>query len=264
MRTASRQAAPGFSARRTAVCAVLLLLVCASVTACGDAPDSVLVLAAASTIDAMEAAVADYTAEGDTVEVSFASTSVLARQIEEGAPADIMLSASTAWADYVAERVAVARRAVVARNRLVVVVPADSTLPDLSLDQVAADQRLARIAIADPTSVPAGIYMALALRQAGLWVAVRPRLLPAIDVRAALALVADGEADAGFVYASDAAATPAVRVITRIDPGLHDPIEYPLVLLGDASPEAERFFEFLVSTRGRAHFHDRGFTDAGG
>jgi molybdate transport system substrate-binding protein len=80
---------------------------------------------------------------------------------------------------------------------------------------------------------------------------------------ATLALVADGEADAGFVYATDALTTPRVRLITRVDPHLHEPIEYPLLLLRGAGPEAMRFYDYLISEPGRAHFHDRGFLHAG-
>jgi molybdate transport system substrate-binding protein len=247
---------------------VPLLVVLALATVqpgCRDDDDALLVLAAASTIDAMEAAAADFTAaSGVHVDVSFAASSVLARQIEEGAPADLLLSASTAWADYVEERVAVARRAVLVTNRLTVIVPARAAATEMSLRRLAEDEAdFPLIAIADPTSVPAGIYAAQALRRESLWSAFEPRLLPTVDVRAALALVVDGEADAGFVYASDAASSPSVRVITRIDPRLHDPVEYPLLLLGGDRPGAERLFDFLASARGRAHFLDRGFTEAG-
>jgi molybdate transport system substrate-binding protein len=236
----------------------------AAASACGPSGEPVLVLAAASTIDALEAAVAEFHAAGeDVVEVSFGSTSVLARQIEEGAPAGLFLSASVEWADYVEERVAVTRRVALAGNQLAVVVPAAASSEELTLQQVAAAAHLQRLAIADPASVPAGIYAAQALRALGLWEAVQPRLLPAVDVRAALALVAGAEADAGFVYATDALGTGnRVRVITRVDVSLHDAIEYPLLLLGDAAqPAAERLFGYLTSAAGRAHFHQRGFVD---
>lgn len=255
---------PPSSSRRSASLLALLALAAAQ-PSCARSNDALLVLAAASTIDAMEAALADFTAvEGVHVEVSFAATSMLARQIEEGAPADLMLSASDEWADYVAGRVAVARREVLVGNQLTVVAPASSAVTGASLRQLADDaSQFGRIAIADPTSVPAGIYAAQALRRESLWRSLQPRLLPTVDVRAALTLVVDGEADAAFVYASDAATSTEVRVITRIDPGLHDAIEYPLLLLGSARPGAERLFGYLVSARGRAHFLDRGFIEAG-
>lgn len=256
---------PPSSSRRSASLLALLALAAAQAGCAGSNNDGLLVLAAASTIDAMEAAVADFTAaEGVHVEVSFAATSMLARQIEEGAPADLMLSASSEWADYVAGRVAVARREVLVGNQLAVVAPTSSAVTEASLRQLADDaSQFGRIAIADPTSVPAGIYAAQALRRESLWQSVEPRLLPTVDVRAALTLVVEGEADAAFVYASDAASSAEVRVITRIDPGLHDAIDYPLLLLGSARPGAERLFDYLVSARGRAHFLDRGFIEAG-
>lgn len=245
--------------------AALLVALCMTAQGCAERQERALVLAAASTIDAVEAAVADFSAGDDVpVEVSFGPTSVLARQIEEGAPADLMLSASVAWADYVEQRVAVARRVALVGNQLAVVAPAGAVVADTTLEEIAARAgAFARIAIADPASVPAGIYAAEALRNLSLWESVQSRLIPTVDVRAALALVAGREADAGFVYASDAASSPDVRVIARIDPRLHEPIEYPLLLLEDAGPAAQRLFEYLLSERGRAHFHQRGFTDAG-
>jgi molybdate transport system substrate-binding protein len=256
--------APRLPSNRRLLLLLLPLALGSSAWACAERADTVLVLAAASTIDAMEAAVADFGVDTSThVEVSFGPTSVLARQLEEGAPADLMLSASVGWADYVEARVPVDRRVALARNELRVVVPSGAATAALSLQQIAAEADLGRIAVADPTSVPAGIYAAQALRRAGLWEAVEPRLIPALDVRAALTLVADGEVDAAFVYATDAAASARVRVVARIDPSLHDVIEYPLLLLGGARPEAVRFFDFLTSARGRAHFHERGFIDAG-
>ncbi|MGD8330008.1 MAG: molybdate ABC transporter substrate-binding protein [Acidobacteriota bacterium] len=244
---------------------LMLLALAAPQPGCRGDEDALLVLAAASTIDAMEAAAADFSSiEGVRVEVSFAASSVLARQIAEGAPADLLLSANTAWADYVAERVPIARREVLVTNRITVVVPAGAATNEMSLQELAEDDvDFALIAIADPTSVPAGIYAAEALRRESLWSAFEPRLLPAVDVRAALALVVDGEADAGFVYASDAASSADVRVITRVAPRLHEPIEYPLLLLGSARPGAERLFDFLVSARGRTQFLERGFSEAG-
>jgi len=242
--------------------AAVLLAAWGCVAACGGEPDTVLVLAAASTIDAMEAAVLDFNGDGGAaVEVSFGPTSVLARQIEEGAPADLMLSASVAWADYVETRARVDERVVLLRNRLTVIAPAGAA--PRTLEELAGDPSIRRIAIADPTSVPVGIYAAQALRGAGVWHLIEGRLIPALDARAALSLVAVGETDAGIVYATDAAASPAVTVITTVDPGLHDPVEYPLLLLSGARDEARRFFEFLQTARGRAHFVQRGFVEPG-
>jgi molybdate transport system substrate-binding protein len=225
---------------------------------------AVLILAAASTVDALEAAVAEFESDTSTrVAVSFGPTSTMARQVEMGAPADLMLLASVDWANHVVERVQVAERFALVANQLAVVVPQDAGLDAVSLDALASDPRFSRIAVADPTSVPAGIYAAEALHRLALWDAIRPRLVPTVDVRAALTLVANKEADTGLVYITDAASTPRVRVVARIDPQLHRPIEYPLLLLADAREGASEFFEFLASARGRSHFYDRGFLQAG-
>jgi len=248
--------------------AALVVAMALMTSSCGGAEHrdrATLVLAAASTIDALESAIAEYeAATGRSVRVSFASTATLARQIEQGAPADLLLSASTEWADYV-ERVApVARRLVLVGNRLVVAVPEGSAIGEPALIDLLAGAALERIAIADPSSVPAGVYASQALRGMGLWETIQPRLVPTIDVRAALALAAAAHVDAAFVYATDAASTPRVRVIARLGPQLHEPIEYPLLLLQGASEDAAPLFEFLASAPGRAHFYDRGFAEPGG
>jgi molybdate transport system substrate-binding protein len=231
---------------------------------CAEAADTVLVLAAASTIDALEAASTDFAQRfGVEVAMSFGPTSMAARQVVEGAPADLMLSASTDWADYVEVHAAVERRATVAGNRLVVVTHRQGQSPAGSAEAVLFDETTTRIAIADPESVPAGIYASQALRRLGLWERLAPKLVPTVDVRAALTLVVEREAEAGLVYASDAATAEGVRIAAEIDAELHAPIEYPLLLLAGSGPDAERFFDFLVSEQGRAHFLDRGFTAPG-
>ena len=103
--------------------------------------------------------------------------------------------------------------------------------------------------------------VAQALQAMGLWETIEPRLVPTVDVRAALALVAAAEVDGGFVYATDAASTSRVTIVAEIDPVLHDAIEYPLLLLAGARPEAEALFDYLASAAGRAHFLGRGFVD---
>jgi molybdate transport system substrate-binding protein len=246
----------------TALAALVL-----GVPGCGDSPYAstdrgVLILAAASTIDALDDAIAEFTdTTGLEVRASYGPTSTLARQVTSGAPANLLLSASTDWAEYVAERQLVVASKSVAGNRLVVVVPKDSALemtPDLA--SLASDARFGRIAIADPDAVPAGVYAREALESLGLWVGLAPRLLPTLDVRAALALAASNEADAAFVYASDAAASDAVEIIATIGASAHSPIEYPLLLLDEENTGAAELFQFLVSERGRRHFLGRGFS----
>ncbi len=221
-----------------------------------------MILAATSTIDALDDAIAEFTGTtGIEVRASYGPTSTLARQVTAGAPADLLLSASTFWADHVAERQPVAASHSIAGNRLVVVAAAGSALgvPG-DLVALAADARFGRIAIADPEAVPAGIYAREALESLSVWISLEPRLLPTLDVRAALALAANDEADAAFVYASDAAASDAVEIIAAIDTSAHSPIEYPLLLLDEENTEAAKLFQFLVSERGRRHFLNRGFS----
>ena len=244
-----------------------VFLLALSAMACADAnmpQERTLMLAAASTIDALEAAVKDFESKtGIGVDVSFGPTSTIARQIEQGAPADLLLSANGSWADYVDDRLAVARRVTLVSNQLIVVEPVTNQLKNEtvpSLREFLSDPQL-RFAIADPNSVPAGIYARQALEASGFWESIEPQLVPTVDVRAALALVSRGEVDGGFVYVTDVARNSDVTYVGPIDPMLHDVIEYPLLLLDETGEEAAELFKFLISDRGRKHFLDRGFTD---
>jgi len=120
-----------------------------------------------------------------------------------------------------------------------------------------------RLALGDPAHVPAGLYARAALERLGVWESVRKRLAPAEDVRAALALVARGEAPLGIVYATDAAAEPAVRVVDRFDPSLHPPIVYPLALVKGAPGAARDFAAYLQSDSAARIFSRQGFTPLG-
>ncbi len=244
-----------------------VFLLALSAMACADAnmpQERTLMLAAASTIDALEAAVKDFESKtGIGVDVSFGPTSTIARQIEQGAPADLLLSANGSWADYVDDRLAVARRVTLVSNQLIVVKPVTNQLKNEtvpSLREFLSNPQL-RFAIADPNSVPAGIYAHQALEASGFWESIEPQLVPTVDVRAALALVSRGEVDGGFVYVTDVARNSDVTYVGPIDPMLHDVIEYPLLLLDETAGEAAELFKFLISDRGRKHFLDRGFTD---
>ena len=244
-----------------------VFLLSLSAMACADAnmpQERTLMLAAASTIDALEAAVKDFESKtGIGVDVSFGPTSTIARQIEQGAPADLLLSANGSWADYVDDRLAVARRVTLVSNQLIVVKPVTNQLKNEtvpSLREFLSDPQL-RFAIADPNSVPAGIYARQALEASGFWESIEPQLVPTVDVRAALALGSRDEVDGGFVYATDVAKNSDVTYVGPIDPMLHDVIEYPLLLLDETGEEAAELFKFLISDRGRKHFLDRGFTD---
>ena len=200
----------------------------------------------------------------DSVVASYAGTAALARQIESGAPADIFLAANAAWMDHVDAQglIEPGSRQALAGNRLVFVT-GDSDMapfePSATLDLPALLDG-GRLAIGNPDHVPAGIYARQALEALGLWPGVRSRLAPAADVRAALALVARGEAPLGIVYATDAALVEDVRIVGTIPAALHEPIVYPVALIaGRPSPLATRFFQFLTGPEGRAVFARAGF-----
>ncbi len=215
-----------------------------------------VVFAAASLRDALDDITALYPGE---VAVSLGGSGLLARQIGEGAPADVAFLANTDWMDWLEGQGAVdpARRVSLVGNALVVIAPADS--PDL--DGTDAEALLARLdggrmAIGQTESVPAGMYGRAWLEAAGAWDALMPHLAQTDNVRAALALVALGEAPLGVVYATDAAAEPAVRVVHVVPEGMHDAIIYPAAALTEAGVP---FMEFLQGPEARAAFETHGF-----
>lgn len=223
-----------------------------------------LVLAAASMQEAMTDAAAAWARAGHARPVlSFAASSALARQIAAGGRADLFVSADTDWMDDVERRgrVVAGTRAVLTRNRLVVVARAGSRdvvrTRGKALAQVLGAGPLA---MADPDSVPAGKYGREALTKLGAWSVVAPHVVRAENVRAALALVERGAAPYGIVYATDALSAPMVRVAGVFPPRSHAPIVYPIArLTGGESSEAEGFRRFLLSPAGQVILAKRGF-----
>jgi molybdate transport system substrate-binding protein len=196
---------------------------------------------------------------------SFASSSTLARQIEQGAPASLFASADEKWMDYLAQRnlIAADTRADLLGNELVLVVPADHPTHVTigpGFDFAALLGADGRIATGDPAHVPAGIYAEQALKKLGLWNAVEPRLARAEDVRSALLLVERGEAPAGIVYATDAAASSHVMIAGKFPDDSHEPIVYPFAVTraGD-SPDARELLAFLRGPEAEKVFERRGF-----
>jgi molybdate transport system substrate-binding protein len=228
----------------------------------GEPP--LIVFAAASLTDALQEADAAFTARsGVTVKESFAASSVLAKQIEAGAPADVFFSADTQWMDYLAQHGLIdpPSRHDVLGNALVLIAPADSTLhlkiaPGFDL---LGALKGGKLATGDPDSVPAGLYARAALTQLGVWQQVAPALVRAENVRAALAYVARGEAPLGIVYRTDAAAEPHVRVVDVFPADSHPPITYPLALTRHARADAQRYVEFLAGPIARPIFERKGF-----
>jgi len=225
-----------------------------------------LVLAAASLQESLGAAADAWSRKGHPrPQVSFAGSSALARQIEAGAPADLFVSADEQWMDEVQSKGLLRPRTRVSflRNTLVLIAPRGSTLRlriGKGMPLARALGPTGRLAIADPVSVPAGIYARQSLTALGAWNGVQPRLAPAENVRAALALVSRGAAPLGIVYATDARADPGVQVIGTFPEASHKPISYPLALIArSANPEAEGFRRFLISAEGKAVFRRFGF-----
>jgi molybdate transport system substrate-binding protein len=225
----------------------------------------VLVFAAASlqtALDGLQPVAAK--SIGVEMKVSYAASSALARQIESGAPADVFISADLEWMDYLAERrlVRPESRSNLLGNRLVLIAPASAQIslkiaPGFPL---ATELGRERLAVADPSAVPAGKYAKAALTALGVWDGVASRLAPAENVRAALLLVARGEAPLGVVYHTDAIAEPRVRIVDTFPEFTHPPITYPIALTPGASPAAVRLVEFLRSAAARAMFESQGFT----
>ena len=227
---------------------LLALLVAVSTAAC--AQERMLVFAAASLKNALDEANAAY---GAPVVASYAASSALARQVERGAPAQVFISADAEWMDYLARKsllVPSTRRNLLG-NRLVWVVPIKS-----AVDALPATGRLA---LADPQHVPAGKYAKAALEKLGKWNSLEKRIAAAENVRAALALVARGEAPMGIVYETDARAEPKVRIAGRIAPDLHAPIVYPAAVLRGAPPQAQRYLDYLGGAQAAAIFEKHGF-----
>jgi molybdate transport system substrate-binding protein len=228
----------------------------------------VTIFAAASTTDAVnEIAEAYATRTGGSIRPVVASSSTLARQIAEGAPADIFLSANIAWMDHLDARqlLAPGTRLPLLSNRLVLIAPAGSPLRlrltrDLPLRELLGDGRLA---IGDPAHVPAGIYAKQALEALGLWDQVADRLAQSSNVRAALALVDRGEVPAGIVYETDAVISPRVRIVDAFPAEVTPPITYPLAIVaGRDTPAVRAAYDFLTSETAAAIFARHGFTSA--
>ncbi len=230
-----------------------------------QAAERVTVFAAASLRNALDEISALY--EGEAV-LSYGGSGQIARQVSQGAPADIVILANLAWMDWLAERDLLASESQtdLLGNTLVLIAPSDATdLTDVTATSLLGRLEGGRLAIAHTQGVPAGIYGRQWLEALEMWQALRPHLAETENVRAALALVAREEVRLGLVYASDAFAEPRVRVLHRADPALHDPIVYPLALIkGRESTGAKAFFELLLSPQSAEIFRQHGFAVIGG
>lgn len=239
----------------------------AAITACSMAERrGPVILAASSLQPAMEELSEAWVAKGhDAPVLSFAGSAALARQIENGAPADIFISADRQWTDLIAgiAKVSPDQTQVIAQNALLVARSTRSAPIGQSGEAaaIAALQSAKSIATGDPASVPLGAYARQALTKTGTWAAIEPRIIPAGSAQAALKLVLLEEAELGILYASDAARRSDLGVIWQIPGALHEPIHYRAMQLpASAHPETAEFLAFLTSDEAREILLAQGFT----
>jgi molybdate transport system substrate-binding protein len=226
---------------------------------------SITVFAAASLSDSLADVGKTYKAKtGNDVVFSFAASSVLAKQIEASGGADLFMSADSEWVDYLEKKALIApgSRMNLLGNRLVLIVPASdpATITIAPHFDLAGALHGGKLAVADPTAVPAGKYAKASLTALGVWDSVANNLAPAENVRMALSYVSRGEAPFGIVYATDAMSDKGVRIVGTFPDGSHPPIIYPAALIKDAKPEAKAFLDFLSGPEARAIFAKAGFS----
>jgi molybdate transport system substrate-binding protein len=228
----------------------------------------VVVFAAASLKNALDAINAQWQKEtGKSAKISYAASSALAKQMEQGAPAQMFISADLDWMDYVEKKdlIKPGSRSNLLGNRIVLIAPKDKAQPvdikpGFDLAKVLGDGRLS---MANVDSVPAGKYGKAALEKLGVWASVSNKLAQAENVRAALLLVSRGEAPAGIVYQTDAASDSSVKIIGTFPEDTHPPIIYPIALTANASPDAAAFLAYIRSDKAKPLFEAQGFTVLG-
>jgi molybdate transport system substrate-binding protein len=235
-------------------------------TAAHSQDKTVTVFAAASMTDALDHVDNTFTTRtGIKVVTSYDASSVLIKQIEGGAPADAFVSADTKWMDYRVEKKVIneSTRINLFGNTLVLIAARDSKInrvdikPGFDLAKLAGD---GQIATGDVRAVPVGLYARAALENLGVWSSVEPKMAMTVNVRAALAYVARGEAPLGIVYATDAKMEPRVKVVGVFPDDSHDPIIYPVAATVNAKPETMRYLAFLRSATTKAFFEESGFS----
>jgi len=224
------------------------------------------VFAAASMKNALDDIDAAFTAKtGVKVNASYAASSQLAKQIEQGAPADIFVSADTDWMDYAIGKKTINEptRINLLGNSIVLIAPKDSKIDNVTIGQGFDLAKLAgdgKIATGDVKSVPVGKYAKAALEKLGAWTAAEPKFAMAESVRAALTLVARGEAALGIVYSTDAKVEPGVKIVGTFSADSHPPIIYPVAATSTAKPEANAYLDYLRSSAAKAVLEKYGFT----
>lgn len=251
--------------RPVGIVAAFLILLAAAHTPAAAQDKSLTVFAAASMKSALDEIDAAFTAKsGVKVTVSYAASSALAKQIEQGAPADVFISADTDWMDYAAGKKSInaSSRVNLLGNSIVLIAPKDSKVDNVTIAQGFDLAKLAgdgKIATGDVKSVPVGKYAKAALEKLGAWQAAEPKFAMTDNVRAALTLVARGEAVLGIVYATDAKVEPGVKVVATFPADSHPAIIYPAAATTTAKPEASDYLAFLRSTAAKTILEKYGF-----
>jgi molybdate transport system substrate-binding protein len=226
---------------------------------------SITVFAAASLKNALDEVDSLFTKQsGIKVVASYAASSSLMKQIEQGAPADVFLSADIDWMDYGIKHNLIKNdtRKDLLGNRLVLIAPKDSKIGNVTIApgfDLAALVGSGHIATGDVRAVPAGLYARAALEKLGIWPSVESKIAMAENVRAALVLVARGEAPLGIVYETDAKVDPSVKIIGVFPEDSHPPIIYPVAMTKDAKPDAAQYLAFLTTPEAKAVFERYGF-----
>ncbi|MEO6380823.1 MAG: molybdate ABC transporter substrate-binding protein [Nitrobacter sp.] len=238
-----------------------------SATAPAAAQDKTLtVFAAASMKNALDDVDNAYTAKtGVKITASYAASSALAKQIEQAAPADVFISADTAWMDYAIGKKTIneSTRINLLGNSIVLIAPKNSKTDHVKIGQGFDLAKLVgdgKVATGDVKSVPVGKYAKAALEKLGAWTAVEPKMAMAENVRAALALVARNEAALGIVYSTDAKVDPGVKIVGTFPDDSHPPIIYPAAATTTAKSDAAGYLAFLTSSAAKTIFEKYGFT----
>ena len=244
-----------------------LVILCGSAASAAQAQEkSLTVFAAASMKNALDDIDAAYTARtGVKVAASYAASSTLAKQIEQGAPADIFLSADIDWMDYATgkKNIDESTRVNLLGNSIVLIAPKDTRIENVTIGQGFDLSKLAgdgKIATGDVKAVPVGKYAKAALEKLGAWQAAEPKFAMADSVRAALTLVARGEAALGIVYSTDAKVEPGVKIVGTFPADSHPPIIYPVAATTTAKAEAADYLDFLRSSAAKTILEKYGFT----
>ena len=225
--------------------------------------DEILVAAAASLTDVLTEIGNSYESKSkNKVNFTFGSSRTLARQIEEGAPADVFFSADLAQMEKLDKngRVEPSSRKNLLANQLVVIVPADSKVAIRSPRDLLKPE-VKNIALAEPTSVPVGVYSSKYLEREGLWEKIKGKIVPVLDVRATLASVESGNVDAGFVYKTDAAMSKKVKVVFEVPVDKAPKIIYPIAIIRESKKKdvARDFVNYVLSSAGKETFRKYGF-----